>query len=109
MARQQLFLIGLFALASCAPAPAPTPPAIREVQDYGGTFVCDDGQTVKMRFVPFSATLEWQGETIDLTQQPVAKGFLYTGGGYTVRAGSVDVTWTDTKGVTRHCRDSRVK
>jgi hypothetical protein len=107
MAAQPPLPIGLLcALYACAPAPL----TIREVQDYQGTFVCDDSQSAKMRFEPFKATLEYQGEAIDLIQRPVAKGYLYTGGGHILHAtSSVDVTWTDTKGVVRHCRDSRVK
>ena len=108
MARQQLILIGLFMLAACAPTPAPAPPVIREVQDFQGTFACDDGQSVKMRFVPFQATIELQGTSVELAQKPIEKGFLYAGGGQTLRTSGSDVTWTDDKGVVRQCRDNRV-
>ena len=78
------------------------------MQDFQGTFACNDNRSVKMRFEPFKATMELQDASVELAQQPVAKGFLYTGSGQTLQTSGSDVTWTDDKGVVRQCRDSRV-
>jgi hypothetical protein len=84
--------------AACAPE------RIREVRDYNATFVCDGGERVQVRFAPFKAVLESQDASIDLVQQPVASGFLYTGGGQSLRARGDEATWTDGKGAGHRCR-----
>jgi Membrane-bound lysozyme-inhibitor of c-type lysozyme len=101
MARQHLLLIGLLCSMSVACAPA-----IHAVQDYQTTFVCDGEQRVHVRFAPFKAVLESQGVSVAMIQQTAADGFLYTGGGQSLRQRGHEATWTDGKGALHHCRES---
>jgi membrane-bound inhibitor of C-type lysozyme len=104
MIRQQLFLTGLLCAMSVACAPQRPPEKIHEVRDYNATFACDGGQQLQVRFTPFNAVLESQGESVAMTQQPAADGFLYAGGGQSLRARGDDATWTDGKGAAHKCR-----
>ena len=96
---QQLLPIGLL----CAMSVACAPERIREVRDYNARFVCDGSQPVQVRFAPFNAVLESQGASVAMTQQPAADGFLYTGGGQSLRARGDEATWTDGKGAVHQC------
>jgi hypothetical protein len=96
----RLLPAGLLCLLSAACAPT-----IHEVQDYQTMFLCEDGQNAQLRFTPFQAVLEFQGISVTMAQQPIADGFLYAGGGQSLSQRGYDVTWTDDKGVIRHCRD----
>jgi hypothetical protein len=40
-----------------------------------------------------------------MVQQPAAEGFLYAGGGQSLRARGYDATWNDGKGAIYQCRD----
>jgi membrane-bound inhibitor of C-type lysozyme len=104
MIRQHLLLTGLLCAMSAACAPERPPEKIHEVRDYNATFACDGGQRLQVRFTPFNAVLESQGESVAMTQQPAADGFLYAGGGQSLRARGDDAMWTDGKGAVHHCR-----
>jgi hypothetical protein len=97
---QHLLTIGLL----CSFSVACTPESIHEVRDYNATFVCDGNQRLQVRFAPFKAVLESQGVSVDMIQQPAADGFLYTGGGQSLRARGDEATWTDGKNAAHHCR-----
>lgn len=88
--------------AACAPTP---PPKIGGVRNYKATFLCDGTQMVKVSFTPFAAVLESEGASVDLTQQPAADGFLYAGGGQSLRAVGNKATWTDSKGARHQCQE----
>ena len=70
-------------LAACATDPAAGPPA----SDRRVAFLCSNGENVEMRFFPQQGVgvLVRGGRTQELQQQPAASGFLYVGGGTTVR------------------------
>jgi membrane-bound lysozyme inhibitor of c-type lysozyme MliC len=82
-----------------------TPAKIDMVQDFNANYLCDGDQPMHMRFEPFKAELQSQGVSAALVQQPAADGFLYAGGGQSVRARGHDATWTDGKGVVHQCHD----
>ena len=101
---QHLLVIGLVLGASVACAPV-TPQKIGGVRNYSATYLCDGARTAKISFTPFAATLEMDGVSTDLTQQPVADGFLYAGGGQSLRAVGNKATWTDSKGARHQCQE----
>ncbi|HEY4077120.1 MAG TPA: MliC family protein [Rhizomicrobium sp.] len=82
------------------------PAKISAVQDFNASYLCDGGRSVHMRFEPFKAELQSQGVSADLVQQPTADGFLYAGGGQSVRARGHDATWTDDKSVVHQCHEA---
>lgn len=102
---RQHLLIGLLAgmAASCAPE---THAPILETRNYNATFTCDGGQQIKAHFTPYTAVLEAEGGSVDMTQQPAADGFLYAGGGQSLRGKGYEAMWTDDKGAVHHCRDA---
>jgi hypothetical protein len=102
MTMQRFVPIGLL----CAMSAACAPEKVLSVQNYQATFMCDDNLPVRVRFAPFAAELESQGVTVAMTQQPAAKGYLYTGGGQTLRQQGHEATWIDGKGVAHRCRDA---
>jgi len=106
LARQYL-LTGLLCAVSAACAPENHAP-ILETRNYNATFVCDGGQRVLAHFAPYKAVLEAQGASIDMAQQPAADGFLYAGGGQSLRGRGYEAMWTDDKGTVHHCRDAAV-
>jgi hypothetical protein len=81
------------------------PQKISEVRNYNAAFVCDGAKLLTVQFTPFAAALESDGISADLTQQPVADGFLYTGGGQSLRARGNQAIWTDVKGTIHQCQD----
>jgi hypothetical protein len=97
-------MIGVACWMSVACAPK-MPQAINGVRNYNATFLCDGTKIVKVRFTPFAAALESDGASADLTQQPTADGFLYTGGGQSLHARANEATWSDGKGATHQCRE----
>lgn len=102
MTRQQLFLTGLLCAMSAACAPERPSEKINQV--HNATFACDDGQRLQARFTPLNAVLESQGVSVAMTQKPAADGFLYAGGGQSLRGRGDEATWTDGKGAVHHCR-----
>ncbi len=92
----------LLVLAGCASAP---PPQIGGVRNYNAAFLCDGETVVKVQFMPFAAVLESGGQSIQLTQQPAARGFLYTGSGHRLDANGNDAVWTDNRGTAHRCRE----
>jgi hypothetical protein len=102
----RIFLTGLCcaALAACA---SRAPEKVTTVLDYNATYACENNLTAQVHFAPFKAVLEFQGASIDMVQQPAADGYLYAGGGHSVRARGPEATWTDDKGAVHHCRDIR--
>jgi hypothetical protein len=105
-ARQSL-LISLLCAMSAACVPENRAP-ILETRNYNATFSCDGGQQIKAHFAPYKAVLEAAGTSVDMTQQPAADGFLYAGGGQSLRGRGYEATWTDDKGAVHHCRDAAV-
>jgi hypothetical protein len=106
MTGQHLLMIGLLCAASVACAPKRIPERITESRNYNGTFLCDGGQRVQVRFTPFKAELESQSVAVEMTQQPTAPdGFLYTADGQSLSAHCDEATWTDGRGALHHCRD----
>jgi len=101
---QHLLAIGVVFSLSVACAPK-MPQKIEEVRNYNATFVCDGARVVKISFTPFAAVLESDGVSADLTQQPAADGFFYTGGGQSLRAHGNEATWTDNNGAARQCQE----
>lgn len=98
-----IFVIGVvFGMVACAPQ---RPPKINEVRNYNATFLCDATREVKVSFTPFAAVLESDGISTNLTQQPATDGFLYTGGGQSLRAHGSQATWTDGNGATHQCQE----
>lgn len=87
--------------AACAPETA----KIQEVRNYQASFLCDGNQSLHVRFAPFQAVLESPDTSVEMTQQPAADGYLYAGGGQSLRARGADATWTDGKGAVHHCRE----
>jgi hypothetical protein len=106
LARQYL-LIGLLCTTSFACTSENRAP-ILETRNYNATLSCDGGQRILAHFAPYKAVLEVQGATVDMTQQPAADGFLYAGGGQSLRGRGYEATWTDDKGAVHHCRDAAV-
>jgi len=104
IAPQRLLLIGLPWAMSFACAPET--PKIQEIRNYQATFLCEDSQKMHVHFVPFNATLDFQGMSVAMTQQPAADGFLYTGEGQSLRARGAEATWTDGRGAVHHCREA---
>jgi hypothetical protein len=98
-------LIGLLAVMTAACAPE-NPAPILETRNYNATFACDGGQQIKAHFAPYKAVLEAEGGSVDMTQQPAADGFLYAGGGQSLRGKGYEAMWTDSKGAVHHCRDA---
>lgn len=72
-----LFLLGCTSISSQA---EPT-------GEHRAQFVCDDGETVEMRYFPLQgvAVVVRHGNTIELQQQPSGSGFIYSNGPNTVR------------------------
>lgn len=70
-------------LAGCAAEQAAGPPPTDRRVGYR----CDNGEQLEMRFFPQQGVgvLVRGGRTQELQQQPAASGFLYVGGGTTVR------------------------
>jgi hypothetical protein len=104
MAGRHFLQTGLLCAMSAA-CTHETPPPIHEVRNYNATFTCDGSQQVQVRFVPFRAMLESQGVSFDMTQQPAADGYLYAGGGQSLRGRGYEATWTDSGGAIHHCQD----
>lgn len=103
MAGARILLIGLFcAISACAPQ---THEKLGTVRNYNASFACDDGQQMLVHFTPFAATIEAQGRSVDLTQQPATDRFLYSGGGQSLSAQGAEATWTDAKGAAHHCTE----
>ena len=100
----RLFLTSLLGVVSVACAPD-TPTKIDVVQDFNASYLCDGGLPMPMRFGPFKAELQSQGALADLVQQPAADGFLYAGGGQSVRSRGRDATWTDGRNVVHQCHE----
>jgi len=100
----RFFLTNFLCAASVACAPV-APAKINMVQDFNASYLCDGSLPMDMRFEPFKAELQSQGVLADLVQQPAADGFLYAGGGQSVRGRGRDVTWTDGKNVVHQCHD----
>jgi hypothetical protein len=104
---RRILVIGLLGPAAVACAPErEKPPRISEVRNYNAKYVCDGDQPVQVHFTPFAAVLESQDMSVEMTQQPVADGFLYTGGGQSLRAHDDEAVWSDAKGAIRHCHDA---
>lgn len=82
--RNGLLCAGLALLYGCSHAQQPptTPPARHDVH-----FVCDQGETLSVRFFPQQgvAVLVRHGDTIELQQQPSGSGFMYSNGLNTIR------------------------
>lgn len=75
-------------LVACATDQAAGPPAAGPpASDRRVVFLCSNGENVEMRFFPQQGVgvLVRGGRTQELQQQPAASGFLYVGGGTTVR------------------------
>jgi hypothetical protein len=104
LARPHLLLIGSLSAMSVACAPE----KILETRNYNATFACDGGQRVLVHFAPYNAVLESQGVSVDMAQQPAADGFLYAGGGQSLRGRAYEAMWTDDKGAVHRCRDAAV-
>jgi len=105
IARQHLLAIGLLCAVPIACAPA-IPEKVGSVRNYNATFACEGDQRVDVHFIPFKATLEFQGASVDMDQQGAADGFLYSGGGQSLRANGDEAMWTDGKGAIHHCRET---
>jgi len=103
----QFLPIGLLCAMSAACA-SRAPEKILETKNYNATFTCDAGQQIKAHFAPYKAVLEVQDESVDLAQQPTADGYLYTGGGHSLRGKGYEAMWTDAKGAVHHCRDAAI-
>lgn len=93
-------ILVLFGLMAALTACAATSSTERKV-----TFLCDRGQTVNVTFADGIAHLAGEGMSADLTQQRVASGIHYTGGGHDLRGKGPELTWTDPTGTVRQCRD----
>jgi hypothetical protein len=104
---RQSLPIGLLCATSLACAPH-APEKILETRNYNATFSCDGGEQIKAHFAPYKAVLEAAGASIDMTQQPAADGFLYAGGGQSLRGKGYEAMWSDDKGAVHHCRDAAV-
>lgn len=97
---KRLAMIGLL----CALATACAPP-ISEVQNYNATYACGAGRIIHVRFSTGAAVLESDGRSIAMNQQRTADGFLYAGGGHSLRGRGFDATWKDGKGAVHQCHD----
>jgi hypothetical protein len=89
--------------AACAPA---TPPKITEIRNYQANFQCEGDRRMHVQFSAFNAVLDDQGNSVALSQQPAADGFLYAGGGQSLRARGPEAVWTDGKGAVHSCREA---
>lgn len=106
LARHAL-LIGFLCAMSAACAPENHTP-ILETRNYNASFACEGGRRIQAHFTPYKAMLEVEGLSVDMTQQPAADGFLYAGGGQSLRGRGPEAMWTDDKGAVHHCRDAAV-
>ena len=94
----------LCAMASaCAPD---APPKISEIRNYQANFQCEGDRRMHVQFSPFNAVLDEEGNSVALSQQPAADGFLYAGSGQSLRARGPEAVWTDSKGAVHHCREA---
>lgn len=75
----------LLTIAATLSACSHTPPARPDFPRT--TYACDNGEQVEMRFFPAQGVgvLVRAGKTVELQQQPVASGFLYSNGPTSVR------------------------
>jgi hypothetical protein len=104
---RRLLVIGLCAMsAGCAAQKAPE--KIQETRNYNAAFLCDGGTRIQAHFTPYRAVLESQGMSVDMTQQPAADGFLYAGGGQSLRGRGPEAMWTDGAGAVHHRRYAAV-
>lgn len=69
------------------------------------TFLCDRGESMTVTFTGNTATLETANTSVALLQQPSGSGISYAGGGHQLRGKGPDMTWTDSAGTVRNCRD----
>lgn len=80
-------LLATAGLAACSTAPGTAPAQAAQPADGFQPFHCTDGENVGLRFIPERnvAVLQRQGRTLELPQQVVASGFLYSNGPTAVR------------------------
>ena len=69
------------------------------------TFLCDRSDTVVVSFSGERALLKTDQAEVEMTSQPVASGFAYSGGGQSIRGKGPELTWTRADGTTRSCRE----
>ncbi len=103
----QHVMFGFLCAAAFACAPH-APEKILETRNYNATFSCDGGQKIKAHFAPYKAVLEAEGGSVDMAQQPAADGFLYAGGGQSLRGKGYEAMWIDGTGAVHHCHDVAV-
>lgn len=87
-ATRWVLMLSALLTACAAPAPQGEPTGERRVQ-----YRCSQGETVEVRYFPLQgvAVLVRQGKPMELQQQPVASGFLYSSGPHAVRGKGDDI------------------
>jgi hypothetical protein len=97
--------LGIGCLCAICAACASGTAKIQEVRNYQASFLCDGGQQLGVRFIPFQVVLETPDASVEMAQKPAADGYLYAGGGQSLRARGPDAVWTDGKGAVHRCRE----
>jgi len=98
MTRQHLLLIALL----CAPACTHQ----AKVEEHQATMLCEGDRRIHLVFTANRAVLESQGVSVAMEQKPTADGYLYAGGGQSVRGRGTEATWTDDKGRAHQCKEA---
>ena len=104
-------VVALFcaATAACAPFASDSKsdaPPVSAVRTYSANYACQDGRTFLVRFSNGAAVLDGDGGSVAMNQKRTADGFLYAGGGQSLRGRGHDATWTDKAGKSHLCHDA---
>jgi para-nitrobenzyl esterase len=74
-------------------------------EDRNVAYLCDRGVNIGVVFSDTGATLTFDGQGVEMAQKESGSGFLYSGGGNSLRGKGFEAIWTDAAGVERKCRD----
>jgi hypothetical protein len=77
-----------------------------KLDEHQATMLCEGDRRIHLVFTPNRAVLESQGVSVAMEQKPTADGYLYAGGGQSVRGRGTEATWTDDKGRARQCKEA---
>jgi para-nitrobenzyl esterase len=70
-------------------------------------FLCDRGISIGIAFEGGRAVLEGPNGSVAMTSQPAASGFLYAGGGQSIRGKGHELIWINAGGTSVNCRDQK--